>query len=109
MVMRSRFQTILVMPENYSIERKIILLALGVELYLTDKSNGVAGISKKAKEILERTPMVTFFSKFMNPANSKVYGIEPVENSILNGGAILNGGNQALYIQKLCHKLLRRP
>ncbi|KAF1001764.1 hypothetical protein AG4045_027723, partial [Apium graveolens] len=44
---------ILVMPENYSIERKIILLALGVELYLTDKSNGVAGISKKPKRYLK--------------------------------------------------------
>ncbi|KAF1001500.1 hypothetical protein AG4045_012302, partial [Apium graveolens] len=50
---------ILVMPENYSIERKIILLALGVELYLTDKSNGVAGISKKPKRYLKGHQMIT--------------------------------------------------
>ncbi|KAK1351388.1 PALP domain-containing protein [Heracleum sosnowskyi] len=61
------------MPENYSIERRIILLALGAGLYLTDKSKGVAGVLQNSEEILERTPNGHFLKQFMNPTNPQIH------------------------------------
>ena len=66
---------ILLMPSTMSLERRIILKALGAELHLTDVKIGIQGMLEKIEEILSKTPGGFVPQQFENPANPEVYMI----------------------------------
>ncbi|KAJ4719599.1 Cysteine synthase [Melia azedarach] len=126
------YKVVVLMPSTYSIERRILLRALGAEIHLFEPVGGFEEMLKKAKDVLARIPNGYFLRQFENPANPKihyettgpeiwkdsggkvdvfiagigtggtvtgtgrflkeknpnikVYGIEPSESAVLNGG-----------------------
>ncbi|KAF8084493.1 hypothetical protein N665_0716s0038 [Sinapis alba] len=67
------YKVVLTMPETMSLERKIILLALGAEVHLTDTMKGVQGLLDKAEEILSKTPDGIILHQFKNPSNPQTH------------------------------------
>lgn len=67
------YRCILVMPETMSNERKVMLKALGAELYLTSGDKGMKGAINKAKELVEQNSNYFMPLQFTNPANPDVH------------------------------------
>ncbi|HEY6308758.1 MAG TPA: cysteine synthase A [Candidatus Angelobacter sp.] len=67
------YRLILVMPETMSMERRVVLLAMGAELVLTPGPKGVRGSMVRAEEILKQTPNGFIPQQFSNPANPKIH------------------------------------
>lgn len=67
------YRLILCMPESCTIERRRYMKALGAELVLTPKENGMTGAITKAAELLEQTPNSWMPQQFENPANINIH------------------------------------
>jgi cysteine synthase A len=67
------YKIILTMPETMSVERRVLLLALGAEIVLTPGPRGMPGAILKAKEILASTPNAYMLQQFDNLANPKIH------------------------------------
>ena len=68
------YRCILTMPETMSIERRMMLLALGCEVVLTPKETAVSGAIAKAHEILEELgDQGVMLQQFENAANPKIH------------------------------------
>jgi cysteine synthase A len=67
------YPCILVMPEQFSPERRVVLRAFGAKLILTEKSAGMPGAIDKAKSLLKQIPNSYMPQQFANPANPEVH------------------------------------
>lgn len=61
------------MPESVSLERKLLLRALGAELILTPSSAGMAGAVEKAETLLATDSRYWLADQFNNPANPEIH------------------------------------
>jgi cysteine synthase len=67
------YRLILVMPDTMSMERRVLLMALGAELVLTPGPKGMKVAITKAEELVAATPGSFMPQQFANPANPKIH------------------------------------
>ncbi len=67
------YPCVLVMPEQFSPERRVVLRAFGAKLVLTEKAKGMPGAIEKAGELLREIPNSFMPQQFQNPANPEVH------------------------------------
>jgi len=64
----------LVMPNTMSLERRMLMKALGAEIILTDGSKGIPAAIARAEEIIAEDPATHFAPRqFENPANPAIH------------------------------------
>ena len=63
----------IVMPENMSVERKKLIVALGAELVLTPAEDSIQGAVDKVTELQAEDPRVFVCQQFENPDNPRVH------------------------------------
>ncbi len=67
------YQCVLIMPETMSVERRVVLRALGAKLVLTEGPKGMKGAIEKANELLAKIPNSFMPQQFQNPANPEAH------------------------------------
>ena len=63
------YRLIVTMPENMSRERKALMRALGAEIVLTPKAEGMKGAIARAEQLQKEIPGSIVAGQFVNPAN----------------------------------------
>lgn len=69
------YRVIIVMPDNMSEERKMLMRAYGAELVLTDGRLGMIGAIEKAEELKAQNPGSIIAGQFTNPANPAAHRV----------------------------------
>lgn len=67
------YRAIIVMPDNMSRERQLLMRAYGAELVLTPAAQGMQGAVEKAKELSSQIPGSFIPAQFDNPANADAH------------------------------------
>ena len=70
---RMGYRVILCVPENFSVEKREVMKALGGELVLTPKDDGMKGAIAKAEELQRSIPNSYVPQQFTNPYNSEAH------------------------------------
>ena len=67
------YDCVLIMPETMSVERRVVLRALGAKLVLTEGPKGMRGAVDKANELVDKIPNGFMPQQFQNPANPEIH------------------------------------
>lgn len=67
------YRLILTMPETMSLERRVVMLALGAEIILTPGPKGVKAAITLANKMVKEIPNAVILQQFSNPANPKIH------------------------------------
>jgi len=67
------YRVIIVMPDNMSMERRMVMKAYGAELVLTAGAEGMNGAIAKAEELAKEIPNAFIPGQFVNPANAQAH------------------------------------
>ena len=67
------YQTIIVMPDTMSAERRMSMTAFGAQLVLTEGAKGMQGAVNKAQELAATIPDSFIPAQFDNPANADAH------------------------------------
>ncbi len=68
-----KYRLILVMPENYSIERRFMMQEMGAKIVLTPAEQEMAGAITRAEDIFKETPGAFMPRQFNNPHNPEAH------------------------------------
>ena len=63
------FRVIFTVPEKFSVEKQMVMRALGAEIVHTSREGGMLGAEEKAEEMLKTIPGSVSLRQFRNPAN----------------------------------------
>ena len=67
------YRLTLVMPESMSMERRVLLRALGANLILTPAADGMPGAVAKAQQLVDQEDNAWMPQQFDNPANPEIH------------------------------------
>ncbi len=67
------YKVIIVMPENMSVERQLLMKAYGAKVILTPKEKGMSGAIKKAEELENEIENSFILGQFENEANKMAH------------------------------------
>ena len=67
------YRVVIVIYEDTSYERKVVVQNLGAELVLTPKEDGVRGSVEEAERIADETPGAFFVNQFIIPINREIH------------------------------------
>lgn len=68
-----KYRLILVMPENYSVERRSMMRSMGAEIVLTPAANEMPGAMVKVQDLAKEIPHSFLPQQFSNPANPEAH------------------------------------
>ena len=77
------YRVIIVMPDNMSIERRMLVKAYGAELVLTDGNKGMQGSIEMMNQLMNEHPNYRSLKQFDNPSNSLIH-YETTAREIVN-------------------------
>ena len=67
------YRVIFVVPLKFSVEKQILMRALGAEIINTPREDGMLGAEKKADELVETIPSAISLRQFKNMANPQAH------------------------------------